>query len=456
MKRMPFWLSITFFFTILFLPLLSILGWGMGIPVTRLALAAAVGEVSILISSLIAEERLTSSLRRLADAVVRFSRKDETTPFPDSNLEELSDLGHFLGTVISRMGAELTRVEEERKRLVSILAHLSDGVLIVDGEGMVWLENRAAEEILGISPSDTRRPLAQVVGHHKVLSAWRRCVENGGSYEEILRLVQKDRFVRVVITALSELEGKDCLIVLQDVTEMRRVEEMRKDFVSNISHELRTPLGSLKILSDTLREGALDEPGLASRFLDEMDREIDALIQMVEELLELSRIESGKVPLKMTPVSLEDLVMPPLNGLRPQIERAGLELQVDIPRPAPMVLADPERLPRVVTNLVHNAIKFTPPGGTIRLFARDQEEEVLVGVSDTGVGIPREDIPRIFERFYKSDRSRRSQGTGLGLSISKHLVQSHGGRIWVESEEGRGSTFYFTLRKPGRADAPQN
>jgi len=176
-----------------------------------------------------------------------------------------------------------------------------------------------------------------------------------------------------------------------------------------------------------------------------MDIEVDTLTQMVEELLELSRIESGQAPLRLAPTSVAELVIPPVDRLRPQAERAGLEITVLLPPELPPVVADLDRARLVLTNLVHNAVKFTPPGGRITVAAEPAGDEVILSVQDTGVGIPADDLPRIFERFYKADRARSGGGTGLGLAIAKHIVQGHGGRIWAESAEGQGSTFHFTL-----------
>jgi two-component system phosphate regulon sensor histidine kinase PhoR len=220
---------------------------------------------------------------------------------------------------------------------------------------------------------------------------------------------------------------------------------VRRDFISNISHELRTPLASLQALVDTLRGGALDDPPAARRFLDRMETEVEALTQMVQELLELSRIESGQAPMRLIPTPVADVVFPPVERLRPQAERAGLSITIDLPPDLPPVLADAERAQQVITNIVHNAIKFTPSGGQMTLSAQPVGEDVIVSVRDTGVGIPPEDLPRIFERFYKADRARSGGGTGLGLAIAKHIVQAHGGRIWAESVEGKGSIFYVAL-----------
>ena len=234
---------------------------------------------------------------------------------------------------------------------------------------------------------------------------------------------------------------------------MRRLETVRQDFVSNISHELRTPLASLKALAETLDSGALQDPEAAPRFLKRMVTEVESLAQMAEELLELSAIESGKAEVQLTVRDPRELLDVGADRMRMQAERAGLALSVQTDQALPQVRVDPRRFDQVLANLIHNAIKFTPPGGKIVLSAevvRDDEaaagsEAVQFSVTDTGQGISAEELPRIFERFYRTDRARRKGGTGLGLSIARHIVEAHGGRIWAESTEGRGSTFQFTV-----------
>lgn len=234
-------------------------------------------------------------------------------------------------------------------------------------------------------------------------------------------------------------------MLLQDLTEFRRTETVRRDFVSNISHELRTPIASLKVLLETLQGGALDDPKMAADFLNRALAEADRLAQMVNELGELSRIESGLVPLVKTPVAIGEVIGQVVERLSPQAERAGLTVDINNAGGLPRVMADAERISQVLVNIVHNAIKFTPAGGKITVSARVEGGRMLVSVTDTGIGIAPEDLPRVFERFYKADKSRSSGGTGLGLAIAKHIVQLHGGKIWVESQQGKGSTFTFSL-----------
>jgi two-component system phosphate regulon sensor histidine kinase PhoR len=220
---------------------------------------------------------------------------------------------------------------------------------------------------------------------------------------------------------------------------------VRRDFVSNLSHELRTPLASLKALTETLQDGALDDPPAARRFIDQIQVETDALTQMATELLELSRIESGRLSLDLAPVAACDLLDSAAQRMQVQVERAGLSLRVECAADLPKVRIDSQRMEQVLVNLIHNAVKFTRAGGEVVLFAEAGIGEIRFGVRDTGIGIPAEAVSRIFERFYRVDKSRTGSGTGLGLSIAKHIVESHKGRIWAESIEGTGSTFYFAI-----------
>jgi two-component system phosphate regulon sensor histidine kinase PhoR len=229
---------------------------------------------------------------------------------------------------------------------------------------------------------------------------------------------------------------------------------MRRDFISNLSHELRSPLAALRAVIETLQDGAVNDPPAAARFLAQAESEVNTMTQMVEELMELSQIESGQVRLRLAPTTVGALIDAPLERMRPQAEAGGLVLAVELPPDLPHVLVDEERVRQVVVNLLHNAIKFTPPGGSIIVSAAtggEEEDEVIVEVRDTGMGIAKVDLPRVFERFYKSDRARTRAhgGTGLGLAIARHIVESHGGRIWVKSKEGKGSSFFFSLPVDG-------
>jgi two-component system phosphate regulon sensor histidine kinase PhoR len=391
-------------------------------------------------------ERTARPVRELTKVVQRMAEGDLHARLLPTTRDEVGTLTRAFNQMSDRLRGTITMLVEERGRLTAVMDNMADGVVITDGEGHVRLINPAAARILGADEEVAMgRSFAEVARDHRIIDLWQQCREECEELVELVDVGHNRPFLQVVVTALRDAEPGANLVILQDLTQVRRLETVRRDFISNISHELRTPLASLKALADTLHDGALEDPPAARRFLDRMEVEVDALTQMVQELLELSRIESGQVPFEIAPVFVADVVNPPLERLRPQAERAELQLDVDLPSDLPRILADAERMQQVVTNLVHNAIKFTPPGGGVAVSATVDQDEVIISVRDTGVGIPADDLPRIFERFYKADRARSGGGTGLGLSIAKHIVLAHGGRIWAESVETRGSIFYVAL-----------
>jgi two-component system phosphate regulon sensor histidine kinase PhoR len=417
--------------------------------------------LAVLVALLIAE-RTALPLRRLTGAAERVAEGDLSARLLPTSRDEIGQLTLAFNHMASQLNEKVSALTREQSRLAAVLEHMADGILITDALGHVQLINPAAARLLDTTPAGAlQRSFVQVVRDHRLVEIWESCCEPGQEEVTSLELERLGRYVRVSVTPLEEANPRDRLVILQDLTQIRRLDTVRRDFVSNISHELRTPLASLKALVDTLRDGALDDPPAAQRFLDRIETEVDTMTQMVQELLELSRIESGQVPLRLAPTLVSQVVTPAVMRLNAQAERADLNLTAALPSDLPMVLADAERAQQVVTNLVHNAIKFTRPGGQVTVRAYVAEEgkspavkevhrgQVIIEVADTGVGIPADDLPRIFERFYKADRARSGGGTGLGLAIAKHIVQGHGGHIWAESIEGRGSTFYFSLLVDG-------
>ena len=319
---------------------------------------------------------------------------------------------------------------------------MTDGVLIADSQGIVQFANPAAGRLFQTS-NPIHRSLVEVIRNHQLVEAWRRCQQTRELQSESVEVPTRHQYLQLVVIPDSGASGS--LLVVQDLTRIRRLETVRRDFISNLSHELRTPLASLKALTETLQDGALDDPPAARRFINQIQIEVDALTQMVTELLELSRIESGRLTLDLRPVAPCDLLDSACRRMQLQAERAGLSLRVECANDLPKVKIDSQRLEQVLVNLIHNAVKFTRTGGEVVLCAESGPGEVRFAVKDTGIGIPAEDIPRIFERFYRVDKSRTGSGTGLGLSIAKHIVEAHGGRIGAESVEGRGSTITFTI-----------
>jgi len=412
---------------------------------TTLTVALITALLAALLAALIAE-RIAHPIRQLNRVAERMAEGHLDERLLPTSRDEIGTLTRSLNKTAEQLRQTITTLGEEQSRLEAVLENMADGVLITDSEGRVRLINRAAARLLDAPREDALgKSFAQVVRDHRLIEFWeesRHRPDGGGKGIEIDR---QQQFLQVIVTPFQEQDASSHLVILQDLTAVRRLETVRRDFISNISHELRTPLAGLKALVDTLRDGALDDPPAAQRFLNRIETEVDSMTQMVQELLELSRIESGLVPVQLSPTDITHVVAHSAERLRPQADRADLQLDIDLPSQLPQVMADPDRILQVVTNLVHNAIKFTPAGGTVRVSAISTEADVVVSVQDSGVGIPADDLPRIFERFYKADRARSGGGTGLGLAISKHVVQAHGGRIWAKSVEGRGSTFYFAL-----------
>ncbi len=415
--------------------------------------AVSVTAVILLISaSTIASpvaDRTTRSMRKLTDIMRRIIGGEWEARMLPQTRDEMGELILTFNDMIDQLRLQHLTLLEENGQFNTVLNYMADGVLITDGTGQVRLINPAANKLFSLPKNAAlSRSFAEVVRHHQLIDLWQQCQNEG---QEVTAAVEigRDLFLQAIITPFQESWTEGYLVILQDLTTVRRLQTVRRDFVSNISHELRTPLASLRVIIETLQDGAYDDPETAVHFLNRAGGEIDVLTQMVEELLELSRIESGQVPLRLQTTAVADLLLPPLDRLKPQAERAKVDLILDLPGALPTLLADPTRIHQVVSNLLHNAIKFTPEGGKITLSASANEKnhEIVIAVHDTGVGIAKEDLGRIFERFYKSDRARtRSRGgTGLGLAISRHIVEVHNGRIWVKSKEQKGSSFYFTL-----------
>jgi two-component system, OmpR family, phosphate regulon sensor histidine kinase PhoR len=357
----------------------------------------------------------------------------------------LSDLSQSLEYMAEQLGNQIGALYSERAKLSAVLNQMTDGVLIVDDNGRVQLLNPAAERLFQVPKKNAlNRSVVEVLRYHQLVDLW-RLAQQGERQSTMIEIGPQHLFLQVVAIPLKISLPGNTLLLIQDLTQLRKLETVRRDFISNVSHELRTPLASLKALAETLQEGALEDPPAARRFILRMETEIDNLTQLVNELLELSRIESGKVPLSFQRLQPCDLLRPAYERMSLQAERAGLELSFDCQSELPQVFADPDRISQVLINLIHNAIKFTPPGGKITASAYKDEEKIVFFVRDTGVGIAKKDLSRIFERFYKADRARSGGGTGLGLSIARHMIESHGGYIWAESEEGIGSSIYFSL-----------
>lgn len=403
--------------------------------------------LAIIFATIIAEY-LSRPVRQLTEAVKQVAVEDlELTPILSSQ-DELGQLANAFEAVVTELQIQIRTFEREQRKLEAVLKQLTDGVVIVDDTGIIQMINPAAKKIFNIEGIDViDQSLAIVTRHHDIVNLWKKTQESDkGDVNSIEISTNKVVLQALGIPLIESLPGSS-LLVFHDVTRIRHLETVRRDFISNISHELRTPLASLKALTETLQDGALEDTNVANRFLNRMEIEVDSISLIVQELLELSRIESGRVPLNLETVDPCELISTAVERLRLQAERSGLTLNTNCPNDLPAILADFSRMEQVLVNLLHNAIKFTPSGGSITISCDQNDTHVIYAVSDTGEGISSEDFPRIFERFYKADRARAGGGTGLGLAIAKHLVEAHNGEIWAESIEGKGSTFYFSIPK---------
>ncbi|MDP8923777.1 MAG: cell wall metabolism sensor histidine kinase WalK [Chloroflexota bacterium] len=385
---------------------------------------------------------VTRPLRQLTAAANLLARGSLHTAVAVQDRGEVGILADSFNRMARQLEHQVASLGRERDIFANVLANMADGIIVVDRRGMVLIANDAARRLLDVAEAPEGLSLARVVRDHEICAALQDALARGMRRTEVRRAGRPARHLRVAAAPLREGGG---LLVMRDVSEERRVENLRRDFVANVSHELRTPIAAIKALTETLEEGALDDPPAARDFLRRMHLEVDKLAQLVQELLELSRVESGRAELKLERVDPAELVRSAAVRLRPGAERAGLTLVADPPDDLPSVLADRTRVENVLLALVHNAVKFTGPGGTISLSVGPDGRYARFSVADSGMGIPPEDVPRIFERFYKVDRARSAVGTGLGLAIAKHVVQALGGQIWAESEVGRGTVVRFTL-----------
>ncbi|RPJ56882.1 MAG: PAS domain-containing sensor histidine kinase, partial [Dehalococcoidia bacterium] len=248
-----------------------------------------------------------------------------------------------------------------------------------------------------------------------------------------------------VVAPVAEGKTREILFLFQDLTEVRNLQTMRKELVGNISHDLRTPIAGIKVMVETLRDGAIDDKEVAKDFLARIESAVDQLTQTVSELTELTHMETGKAGLTVTSINLNSLIADVVKQLEPLAERQKVSISTSLAPGLPEVRIDRDRIKQTVVNLVHNAIKFNKSDGQVLISTRHEANAVIVDISDTGIGISKEALPHVFERFYKADKARSRGGSGLGLAIAKHTVLAHGGNIWAASGQNKGSTFSFSL-----------
>jgi two-component system, OmpR family, phosphate regulon sensor histidine kinase PhoR len=426
---------------------------------TLQAMWARIG-LSLLVVAVVASLfglRFAHGIAAPIEAITRSTRKIAAGAFDERihqrGRDELGVMADSINAMAARISEQIEDVTQQRGRLLGILTHLVSGVIVVDRSGRVSLVNPAVEALIGMPAEQLVEKWHWESGHHFGLSSLIDQAILGGEPQkkEITLHKPLERTVEVNITPIFSNSGNiaGAVVLLHDVSEWRRLERMRSEFVANVSHELRTPITAVKGFSETLLDGAMSDPEITRQFLQIINDESDRLTRLVTDLLELSKIESGHTVFHHAPFDLAKLAERTVTRYQHQAEQAGVTLQVALPGHAVEVNADSDRVAQVLINLLGNAIAYTPQGGTVSVSVEGDEEGVVLEVRDTGIGIPPEDLPRLFERFYRVDkaRARRSGGTGLGLAIVKHIVEGHHGRVQVESTVGKGSVFRVWLPK---------
>jgi two-component system phosphate regulon sensor histidine kinase PhoR len=364
---------------------------------------------------------------------------------------EIGELGRAFDGMAQALQDRLDDLAREAGRQEAILRGMVEGVLLTDGQGLVLLVNQAFMDIFGLSADPTGRPYYEVARNPDLQEAMGRVMGGDKRLTRELRVLSpRERFVEAHLVGVRGAGEQDGVVaVFHDVSERRRTEQMRRDFVANTSHELRTPLAAIKAAAETLLDGALDNPEHARNFVQMIARQSTRLEGLGDDLLSLARLESGRVELEREALSLSGLMESALLLAKDQAGRKGTPLEARPLDQEAFILGDRRQLEQALTNLLDNAIKYGEPGRPVILEFTVRGQEAWLAVRDQGPGIAAEHLPRLCERFYRvdKDRSRRQGGTGLGLAIVKHIAQAHGGRVDASSEPGRGSTF--TIRLPG-------
>ncbi|MEW8959149.1 MAG: two-component system histidine kinase PnpS [Moorella sp. (in: firmicutes)] len=416
-----------------------------------LLLSAVAIVVVMAVGTFLISREIIMPLRALLPLTRRIAEGDLEQRLEVQNHDEIGVLSHHLNVMVETLRNTLREIVEERNKIQAIIASMGDALLTVDQVGRIMLLNPAAEAMLGKKEEEVvRKYLLEVIRSHEVDKMVKEIIASGEPREIETRLFPTtNQFFKIngspIISTQKRVVG--AALTIRDMTAMRRLEKMRTEFVANVSHELRTPLTSIRGFVETLLEGAMEDPQLCRRFLSIINKEARRLQQLIDDLLTLSRLESGGIERSrgMT------VFKPVLDGVLATVEHLaaekGIILETAIAEDIPPLAMGENYLSQVLLNLIDNAIKYTPAGGRVTVRAAKEEDGIRVEVEDTGIGIPAESLPRVFERFYRVDkaRSREMGGTGLGLAIVKHIIEVHGGRVGVESRPGQGSRVFFIV-----------
>lgn len=420
---------------------------------TTIGVSLVVALMLALVLSTILSQLISRPLRQVAAIAAEIGRGNFHRRLPVEWRDELGDLAGVMNEMAARLESELGRLSAEKDRLDAILRGMGEGLMVTDGNGAIQMVNPAFCTLFGVHDGIVGKPLIDISRHPALNESYKQVIRTKGELQEEISIqIPADTAILthwVPLLTGDELRG--VVAVFHDISDLKRLEKVRKDFVANVSHELRTPVTVIKGYAETLLDGVIgDDPKRAVRFVEIIQSHAERLASLIADLLSLSELESATYTLQLQKVSLEGTIRRSCTLL--EAKAIARRISVTLPSGSlPPVLADQGRLEQVLVNLLDNAIKYTPEGGSVTIAVADDEGRVSISVSDTGPGIPPESIPRIFERFYRVDasRSRDEGGTGLGLSIVKHIVQLHGGTVSVANNPTKGTTFTFTLKKAG-------
>ena len=387
--------------------------------------------------------RTSRSVRAVAEGANRLAQGELGHRVASASMDETQELAAAFNSMADTIRRMLSDMTAESGKLTAMLDTMEDGVVVIEADGRITLMNSAAEWLLDISARDAvGARLVEVLRDHEIQRVAALSLSSGQMRQTEVELLPHRRFLNAIATPLGGSSENGILLTLHDLTANRQVENTLREFVTNVSHELRSPLASVKVMVETLEDNALDDRRAARNFLQRINREVDRMNAMVEDLLELARLESGQQLPSLTPLNLSALVSEVVSEYGRRDE--GVAFHTCMPPSPAIALGERNKLRQVMVNLLDNALKNTETG-SISVSIVAEYGRHAVQVQDTGAGIAREHLPHVFERFYKVDRARRDGGSGLGLAIVQQIVQAHGGEVSVESVEGVGSTFRFTV-----------
>ena len=387
--------------------------------------------------------RHANSIKSIVKYIQQIEMNTLDTPLRISGTSGTKELAESLKKTIDSLNIQFNDLSNQHKKLSLVLDTMTDGVILLDNTGHVSMSNPAAQDLLEISLGDRRR-FIEVIRDHDLQQIILDCQKSQLVESGEVALNNTKQIVNIVAIPLIGTSVEEVLLILRDLTQLRNIETTRREFVANVSHELRTPLTSMKASAESLESG-ITEPEIASKFLKQISDDVDHMNHIVSDLLELSRMDTGQISLNLPAVNVGDFVLMALERHLVPAKAKNISLNTTIPPNLPTVTIDTRRFLQVIQNLLDNAIKFTPRNGSVHINSNHGTSSVKISIVDTGIGIAQEDRPRIFERFYKADRSRHEKGIGLGLAIAKHIVQLHNGELSVDVNEPAGSIFTITL-----------